>query len=67
MGRKMSIKEMTTDKNNFYPVKGKKSTQTPASDAAGEIQILGSTEIAGNEVIIRLPWGWDFSVCIGDQ
>ena len=35
-------------------------------------QPIGTTDNAGNSVnlvsgIIRLPSGWDFSLCIGDQ
>ena len=50
----------------------KKNNQSSVSDADREIPILGSTDNAGNSVklvsgIIRLPSGWDVSVCIGDQ
>ena len=49
-----------------------KNNQLSVSDADREIKSLGSTDNAGNSVnlvsgIIRLPSGWDFSVCIGDQ
>ena len=51
---------------------GKKHNQTSVSGADQELPALGSTDNAGNEVnlvsgIIRLPSGWDVSVCIGDQ
>ena len=56
-------------KNNAI---GKKNNQTSVSDADREIPTLGSTDINGNSVnlasgIVRLPLGWDFSVCIGDR
>ena len=69
MGHKMSnIKEMT--KHNFNVI-SKKYNQTSGSDADREIPTLGSTDNVGNSVnlvsgIIRLPSGWDFSICIGD-
>ena len=51
---------------------GKKSNQTSVSDADREIPTHGSTDNAGNSVnlvsgIIRLPSGWNFSVCIRDR
>ena len=51
---------------------GKKNNQTSVSEADREILTLGSTDNAGNTVnlvsrIIRLPSGWDFSVCIRDR
>ena len=48
---------------------GKKNNQTSISDADRQIPTLGSTDNAGNEVnsFIRLPSGWDFSVCIRDR
>ena len=54
------------------PIRGKKNNQSSVSDADREIPTLGSTDNAGNSVnllsgIIRLPSGWDFSVCIGDR
>ena len=68
MRRKM--KAMTN--NKLYHVIGKKNNQSSVSDADREIPILGSTDNAGNSVnlvsgIIRLPTGWDFSVCIGGR
>ena len=53
-------------------VPGKKSNQTPISDADREILTLGSTDNAGSSVnlvsgIILLPSYWDFSVCIGGR
>ena len=50
----------------------KKNNQTSVSGAYREIQTLGSTDNAGKSVnlfsgIIRLPSGWDFSICIGDR
>ena len=55
-----------------FNVIGKKYNQTLASDADREIPTLGSTDNAGNSVnlvssIIRLPWGWDFLICIDDR
>ena len=55
----------------LFNVIGKKNNQTSVSDADKEIPTLGPADNAGNSVnlvfgIIRLPSGWDFSVCIGD-
>ena len=57
--------------NNNFNVIGKKYNQTLLSDADRKIQNLESTDNIGNSVnlasaIIRLPWGRDFSVCIGN-
>ena len=46
--------------------------QTLVSDADIDIPTLWSRDNAGNSVnlvssMIRLPSGWDFSVCIRDQ
>ena len=66
MRRKMSnIKEVANDNWLFCNVWVKKS-------ADREIPPLESTDNAGNSVnlvfgIIRLPSGWDFSVCIGNR
>ena len=59
-------------KTLIFPVTGKKNNQSSVSDTDREIPTRGSTDNAGNEVyrvcgIIRLPLGWDFSVCIGDR
>ena len=56
----------------IFPIIGKKNNHSLVSDADREIPILGSTDDAGNSVnlvsgIIRLPSGWDFSVCIGGR
>ena len=56
----------------FDIITGKKNNQTSVSNADLEISTLGSMDNAGNEVnlvsgIIRLPSGWNFSVCIGDR
>ena len=66
------MKEMMNNKliTNFNAV-GKKNNQTSVFCADREIPTLESTDNAGNLVnlvsgIIRLPSGWDFSVCIGD-
>ena len=53
----------------FYSRISKKNTQSLVSNADREIPTLGSTDNAGNEVYrvsgtIRLPSGWDISVCI---
>ena len=53
-------------KTSIFPIVGKKNNQPSVSDADREIPTLGSTDDAGN-MVIRLPSGWDFSVCIGDQ
>ena len=71
MRRKLSNMKEMTDNNNFNVI-GKKNNQTSVSDADREIPALGSTDNAGNSVnlvsgIIRLPSGWDFSVCIGGR
>ena len=47
---------------------GKKNNHSSVSDA----DRVGSTDNAANSVylvsgILRLPSGWDFSVCIGDR
>ena len=57
--------------NNNFNVICKKSNQTSVSDADRNIPTLDPTDNAGNSVnfvsgTIRLPSGWDFSVCIGD-
>ena len=54
--------------NNFNVI-GKTNNQTLVSDADREIPTIRSTNNAGNSVnlvsgIIRLPLGWDLSVCI---
>ena len=73
MRHKMSKrKELMTIINIFFNVIGKKNKQTSVSDADREIPTLGSMDDAGSSVnlvsgIIRLPSGWDFSVCIGDR
>ena len=51
---------------------GKNNNQSLVSDVDRETPTIGSTDNAGNLVnlvfgIIRLPSGWDFSVCIGDR
>ena len=56
----------------IFNVIGKKNNQTLVSDADREIITLGLTNNTGNSVhlvsgIIRLPSGWDFSVCIEDR
>ena len=56
-------------KLRFFPIKGKKNKQSSVSDADQEISTLGLTDKAGNSVnlvfgILRIPSGWDFSVCI---
>ena len=58
--------------NNIFYVKGKKNNQSSVSDADRDIPTLESTDNAGNSInlvsgIIRLPSGWDFSVCIGGR
>ena len=58
-------------KASNFPIIGKKNNQSSVSDEDQEIPTLGSTYNAGNSVnlvsgIIRLPFGWGFSVCIGD-
>ena len=55
--------------NTIFNVIGKKHNQTSVSDADREMPTLRSMDNAGNSVnlvssIIRLPSGWDFSVCI---
>ena len=57
--------------SNFQRI-GKKNNQSTVLDADREIPFLGSTDNAGNSVnlvsgIIRLPSGWDFSVCTGER
>ena len=59
-------------KTSIFPMTEKKNNQSSKSDADQEIQTLGSTDNAGNSVnlvsgIIRLPSGWDSSVCIEDR
>ena len=56
----------------IFNVIGKKNNQISVSDADREIETLGSTDNAGNSANlvsgnIRLPSGWDFSVCIGNR
>ena len=56
----------------IFNVIGKKNIQTLVSDADREILTLGLTNNTRNSVnlvfgIIRLPSGWDFSVCIEDR
>ena len=64
----------TVDEKQQYNnnVIGKKNNQTSVSGADREISTLRSTDNARNTVnlvsgIIRVPSGWDFSVCIGDR
>ena len=47
---------------------GKKNNQSLVPDADREIQPSGQQIMLVNLVpdIIRIPSGWDFSVCIGD-
>ena len=64
----MTFKEII----RFNRIIGMKNNQLSVSDADRETPTLGSTDNAGNSVnlvsgIICLPWGWDFSVCIGDR
>ena len=59
-------------KTSIFQRIGKKINQSLVFDAAREIPTLESTDNAGNSVtlasgMIRLPSGWDFSVCIGAQ
>ena len=59
-------------KTSIFQRTGKINNQSSVSDADRENPTLGSTDNAGNSVnlvsgIIRIPSGWDFSVCIGDQ
>ena len=54
----------------IFNVIDKKNNQTAVPDADRVVPTLGLTDNAGNSVnldssIIRLPSGWDFSVCIG--
>ena len=58
--------------NNVFNFIGKKNNQTSVADADREVPTLGSAENAGNSInlvfdIIRLPSGWDFSICIGGR
>ena len=67
--KKSKMKEMTNEKIIIFNAIVKKNNQTSVASADREIPTLGSTDNAGNEVyrvfgIIRLPSGWDFSVCI---
>ena len=55
-----------------YSIIGKKNNRSSVSDADREIPTLRSMDNAGNLVnlvscIIRLPSGWDFSVCMIDS
>ena len=59
-------------KTSIFQRIGKTNNQSSVSDADREIPILRSTDNAGNSVnlvsgIIRLPSGWDFSVCMIDS
>ena len=54
---------------NDFNVIGEKNNQASVYKSVREIPTLGSTDKAGHLVnlvsgIIRLPSGWDFSVCI---
>ena len=56
----------------IFPLIGKKNNQSLVSDTDRGIPTLGSTDNARNSVnlvsgIIRLPSGWDLSVCIGNR
>ena len=56
----------------IFLIIGKKNNQPSVFHADRELQSLGSAGNAVNSVnlifsIIRLPSGWDFSVCIGDR
>ena len=58
-------------KTSIFPVIGKKNNQSSVSDADREIPTFGSTDNAKNLVnlvsgFIRLPLGWDISVCVED-
>ena len=48
-------------KASIFPIKGKKNNQWSVSDADPEIPVYLVSDI------IRLPSGWDFSVCIRDR
>ena len=72
VGRHTTFIVIILFKTSIFPVIGKKNNQMSVFDADQELPTLGLTDNARNEVnlvssIIRLPSGWDFSICIEDQ
>ena len=56
------LPQMTTLKASIFPIKGKNNNQLLVSDGDREIPTISKPCLWH----YPLPWGLDFSICIGD-